>query len=230
MLWIIKRLMKPEELWKVHSILDVPARVLFDSDSTHSFVSPMFAACLVGEVAPLHCILLVSTLVGKTVQCESYYPACKVRVGDFILSADLIILGMKDFDVILGMDWLSTYRAVMECFNKTVRLHVLESNVEIVGERKRMTTSVISALRANRLMKSGCEGYLAFITNDKLSKAVEDIPVVCEFPDVFAEEIPGLPPVREIDFTIELVTGTAPISKAPYRMAPAELRELKAQL
>ncbi|XXG89232.1 hypothetical protein AAC387_Pa12g1284 [Persea americana] len=93
-----------------------------------------------------------------------------------------------------------------------------------------MTTSVISVLRADQMIKSGCAGYLAFITEDKLSKAVEDIPVVCEFPDVFLEQIPGLPPVREIDFTIELVPGTTPISRAPYRMAPAELRELKAQL
>ncbi|XXG77083.1 hypothetical protein AAC387_Pa08g1312 [Persea americana] len=118
---------------------------------------------------------------------------------------------MKDFDTILGMDWLFTFRAVMDCFNKTVRFHELDANVEIVGERKRMTTSVISALRADRMIKSGCAGYLAFITEDNLFKAVEDIPVVCEFPDVFPEEIPGLPPVREIDFTIELVPGTAPI-------------------
>ena len=71
---------------------------------------------------------------------------------------------------------------------------------------------------------------MAIITETKLSTAVKDIPVVCEFSDIFPEEIPGLPPVREIDFTIELVPGTTPISKAPYRMAPAELRELKAQL
>ena len=59
---------------------------------------------------------------------------------------------------------------------------------------------------------------------------MEGIPVVREFPDVFPEEIPGLPPIREIDFKIELVPGTAPISIAPYRMAPAELGELKIQL
>ena len=153
-----------------------------------------------------------------------------MQVENYILVANLIILGMKDFDVILGMDWLSIYRAVMDCFNKTVRLQVLKDNVEIVGERKHMTTSVISALRADRLIKNGCEGYLAFIMEDKLSKAVENVPVVCEFLDVFPEEIPGLPPIRDINFTIELVPGTAPISKAPYRMAPTELRELKAQL
>ena len=76
------------------------------------------------------------------------------------------------------------------------------------------------------MVQSGCEAFIAFVTEDKQSKGVEDIPVVCEFPD----EIPGLSPVREIDFSIELVSGTAAISKAPYRMAPAELRELKTQL
>ena len=80
-----------------------------------------------------------------------------------------------------------------------------------------MTTSVISALRADRMIKSGCADYLAIITEYNLSKAVEDIPVVCEFPDVFLEEIPGLPLVREIDFTIEFVPGTAPISRALSR-------------
>lgn len=144
-----------------------------------------------------------------------------MQVGSFILSADLIILGMKDYDVILGMDWLSTYRAVMDYFNKTVRLQVLADCVEIVGERRPMTTRVISSSRADRLIRSRCEGYVAFVMEDKLSKAVKDIPVVCEFPDVFPEEIPGLPMVREIDFTIKLVPGMAPISKAPYRMAPA---------
>ena len=124
-----------------------------------------------------------------------HYPACKVQVGNFILSTDLIILGIKDFDEILGIDWLSTYRAVMDCFNKTVKLQVLADSVEIIRERKPMSTMVISALRADRLIRSGYEGYVAFITEDKLSKAVEDIPVVCEFTYVFQEEIPELPPV-----------------------------------
>ena len=79
-------------------------------------------------------------------------------------------------------------------------------------------------------MRSGCECYLAFITADKRSQGVEEIPIVCEFPDIFPKEILGLPPVREIDFTIELLPGTALISIAPYRMAPAELGELKIQL
>jgi len=102
--------------------------------------------------------------------------------------------------------------------------------IEFVGRRRPIRTCRILALKAQRLLKSGCEGYLAFITEDKQSKGVEDILVVCEFPNVFPDEIPGLPPVREIDFSIELVPRTAAISKAPNRMAPAKLRELKTQL
>lgn len=78
-------------------------------------------------------------------------------------------------------------------------------------------------------MQSGCEAYMAFITEDKHSQGVEDIPFVCEFSDVFPEEILGLPPIREVEFTIELLPGTTLISIAPYRMAPAELGELKLQ-
>lgn len=95
--------------------------------------------------------------------------------------------------------------------------------IELVSE-KAVTTRVISPLKVH------CEGYIAFITEDMWSKGVEEVTVVCEFPNVFPDEIPGLPPICEIDFTIELMPGTTPISKAPYRMAPVELRELKTRL
>ena len=81
------------------------------------------------------------------------------------------------------------------------------------------------------MLKMGCSGFLAYMINSKATnEKLEDIPIVREFPDVFPKELPGLPPDREIEFFIELLPGTGPISKAPYRMAPAELRELKLQL
>ena len=72
-------------------------------------------------------------------------------------------------------------------------------------------------------MSSGCEAYIVFIMEDKWSQGEEDIPIVSEFLDVFPEETPGLPPIREVEFTIELLPGTTPVSIAPYRMASAEL-------
>ena len=85
-------------------------------------------------------------------------------------------------------------------------------------------------MKAERLLKFGCEGYFEFMIGDKQSKGVDDIPMVYEFSDVFPDEILSLPPVREIDFSIEWVPGTTKISKAPYSMAPTKLRELKTQL
>ena len=146
-----------------------------------------------------------------------------MQIGECILFVDLIVLHIHDFDVILGMDWLARYRAVMDCFEKTVRLSIDSSDdtVEFVGERRSPNTRLILALKAERMMKAGCEGYIAFISEDKKSKGVDEIPVVREFPNLFPNEIPCLPPVRELDFTIELQPGTVPISKAPYRIAPA---------
>nr|GFC82239.1 putative reverse transcriptase domain, aspartic peptidase domain protein [Tanacetum cinerariifolium] len=90
---------------------------------------------------------------------------------------------------------------------------------------------IISALQARTLLYHGCEGFLATI-HDMTSKVptIHDQPIVSEFPNVFPDELPGIPPVREVEFNIELILGAEPISKAPYRMAPVELKELKDQL
>ncbi|KAA3447270.1 DNA/RNA polymerases superfamily protein [Gossypium australe] len=90
---------------------------------------------------------------------------------------------------------------------------------------------VISFMSAQKYVRKGYEAYLAFVMNAKETGIrIESVPILCEYPDIFLEELPGLPPVREIEFGIELAPATAPISIAPYRMAPTELKELKAQL
>ncbi|KAL5566570.1 hypothetical protein UlMin_029734 [Ulmus minor] len=102
----------------------------------------------------------------------------------------------------------------------------------VAGEKKRSRTPFLSSLKAGKLLKQGCMGYLVNMldTTMKLTTQPEDVPIVKEFLDVFPEDLPGIPPDREIEFKIDLLPGTAPISKAPYRMAPAELRELQMQL
>ena len=96
--------------------------------------------------------------------------------------------------------------------------------------KDKICTPIISAVKATKLLKQGCQGFLAtVISEDKIIK-IENIEVVKEYPDVFPEDLPGLPPGREVDFSINLLPGTSPISKAPYRMSPAEMKELKDQL
>ena len=81
------------------------------------------------------------------------------------------------------------------------------------------------------MIRNGCQAYLDHVVDSAMStKEIKGIPVVCEFPDVFSEDLPGLPPDRETEFTIEVIPGVAPISVPSYRMAPLELHELKKQL
>ena len=90
---------------------------------------------------------------------------------------------------------------------------------------------MISTLEAKRLLQKGCESYLAHVVDTFVNEIkLEDVPVICEFPDVFLEDLPGLPPDRELEFGIKDLPGSAPISIPSYRMAPIELKELKTQL
>ncbi|KAL0427480.1 UNVERIFIED_CONTAM: hypothetical protein Slati_2922800 [Sesamum latifolium] len=146
--------------------------------------------------------------------------------------SDLIVMDLKEFDVILGMDWLAQHRAVVDCYKKEVMIEFSgESRVVFVGDRQVVPICVISAVEARRLMLEGCEAYLAHVIDTKkVNPMLEEIPVVRDFPEVFPDDLPGLPPHREVDFAIETLPGVAPISIAPYRMAPVELQELKKQL
>ena len=94
-----------------------------------------------------------------------------------------------------------------------------------------MPQNLISAIIARKMLKRGCRVYLAVVRDiEAIKGVVEKVSVVCEFPDVFPEQLPGLPPDREIEFCIDVISGTDPISMPPYRMAPAELKELNEQL
>ena len=105
------------------------------------------------------------------------------------------------------------------------------SEVTIQGIRSESVPKIMSAMKARRFLRKGCEAFLALILDSKREQVnLENIPVIREFLDVFPEELPGVPPDREVDLSIEVVQGTTPISRAPYRMAPTELKELKTQL
>ncbi|KAL0555978.1 hypothetical protein IC582_004481 [Cucumis melo] len=175
-------------------ILEHYAFVLFDSGSSHSFISSVFVQHVGLKVELLGSVLSVSTPSGEVLLSKEKIKACRVEIANHVLDVTLLVLDMQDFDVILGMDWLSANHANIDCFGKEV-------------------------------------GILASVVDTQepeVSLSFE--PVVREYPDVFPDELPGLPPPREIDFAIELEPGTAPISRAPYRMAPTELKELKVQL
>ncbi|KAA3487660.1 DNA/RNA polymerases superfamily protein [Gossypium australe] len=141
-------------------------------------------------------------------------------------------LPFGEFDLILGIDWLVKHRANLDCAAKRMVLKTPEDKeVIMIGERRNYLSNVVSGLKAERLVRKGCEAILAFISAlAAKGLSVENVRIVKEFTDVFPEELPGLPPDREVEFGIELLPGAAPVSIAPYRMAPKELVELKAQI
>ena len=157
-------------------------------------------------------------------------------MNDFKTTVKLNVLPLGSYDLLIGMNWLEQHKVVLNYFDKTFMcVNDNEQPVTVKGIPRKTVIRQISALQLKRAVRKGCKAYAVTIT-DEASKSekdklkIEDIPVLNEFTDVFPEEIPGLPPKRELDFTIELVPGAVPSSKAPYRMNILELNEIKSQL
>jgi hypothetical protein len=214
------------------TVCSVKAHVLIDPGATHSFVSSKFVREHGLSAEKLDQGLVVGTPSGSNLFAEQVCKVCEIQVDERQTWGDLVVLSMRDFDVILGMDWLSRYHASVDCHRKRVEFQTPgKEGFSFQGEQVRPRAQLISAVKARKFLWAGCEGFLAAVVEQKeKGPGMNDIPVVRDFSDVFPDELPGLPLDREIEFVIELAPGTAPISKAPYRMAPAELRELKEQL
>ncbi|GJY24374.1 putative reverse transcriptase domain-containing protein [Tanacetum coccineum] len=150
-----------------------------------------------------------------------------------------VVTEMGTYDVIIGMDWLTKYQAVIDCAKKIVRIP-FGSEILIFhgdGSRNKRGTrlNIISCTKAQKYVLQGCHVFLAHITiketGDKSKKKqLQDVPIVKNFPEVFPEDLPGLPPTRQVEFPDHLVMVLAPCSTAPYRLAPSEMKELADQL
>ena len=160
------------------------------------------------------------------------YKNCPLTVHDREFPVDLIALPFHEFDLILGMDCLSKHWAIVDCDKKTILLKCSDMSMVIVhGIRSEAVSNIISAMQARRFLRKGCEAFLALVLDSKREQVnLEKNHVVKEFPDVFPNELPGIPPEREVDLSIEVVHGTTPISRAPYRMVPTKLKNFKTQL
>ena len=206
--------------------------MLFDPGATHSFVSPSYAKKFNKGKMIMENPLAISTPLGEIVEVNYMYISCEIMIGDSRLYADLIELPILEFDVILGMEWLSAHYATMDCYRNKITFKPLGVHEFVFqGDHNGSPSTLISVIAARRLLKKGCQWYLAHVRDDRIpSTDLGDIPVVRDYSDVFPDYLPGLAPDREIEFNIDLLPGTNPISIAPYRMAPTELKELKEKL
>ena len=178
-----------------------PASVLFDFGASHSFITAEFVA---KHSIPM-CTMLKPMFVsspGGGMKAAYICPKVNLKIMEVDFPANLIVLNSSGIDVILGMDWMGGCNGVINCANRSVQSTSPQGDiVELVATLPSAEHCVVNQLEGTRL---------------------EDVRVVCEFPDVFPDDLPGMPPDQDIKFIIDLLLGTAPISKRPYRMAVNE--------
>ncbi|KAL8093144.1 hypothetical protein AgCh_035145 [Apium graveolens] len=208
----------------------VPVNVLFDSEASKSFISVNCVNIMQLMIEDLDEPLTIEVANKDKVPVKQFCPSCSLDISGYMFPVDLIPFELGDFDVILSMDWLSLHKANIEYKKKRVVMYTLD-NKRISYQGQRQDRKFLSVMQAKRLMRQGCEAYLAHVVDTKKEIPIlDEIPIVRKFPDVFPEELSGLPPDREIEFSIDLIRGAEPVSKAPYRMAPMKMKELAKQL
>jgi hypothetical protein len=184
------------------------ALVLFDTGASHSFISSAFATKHEFSTETIGKVIKVRSPGGELivkVGCQNLI----LEIGKYKFPTHLVVLESQGLDVILGMDWMTNYAGVIDCVNRAITLTTPE------GRRIRYRSNMdFNSIRLNHLK----------------GVSIEEVAVVREYPDVFPDELPGMPPDRDIEFLIELMPSTGPIAKRPYPMSIDELKELKKQL
>ncbi|XP_073014570.1 uncharacterized protein [Primulina eburnea] len=181
-------------------IQQVPAYVLFDCGATHSFMSKRFAKKLGCKPEKLNEPFRIATPTSRAIETHEIHRDCKISINNQTFSADLIQLIMVDFDIILGMDWLAKNNAIVDCKGKEVKLRTPGQGEVVFHGKSKKRKSLLSASQAWKAMKSGEDIYLAMVSEvqGEVELRIEYIPIACEFPDVFPEELPGTVPDREL--------------------------------
>jgi hypothetical protein len=211
----------------------IPALVLFDTGASFSFVSLSFCKEYVHK-EKLESPLEVEIAHDKILYVTNIYKNNVIEIKGTRFSIDLIPIAMKEVQVVIGMDWMGQHQAFIDCQGQRIRLKT-PSGGDLVfqSEGRKGKPAFCSLAKAQKYLQRGCTGFLAYVSDTRKEgkkKTVSDIPVVREYPDVFPEDLPGIPPNRQVEFKIDLVPGAAPIAKAPYRLALPEMQELSKQL
>ncbi|XP_028101050.1 uncharacterized protein LOC114300363 [Camellia sinensis] len=219
----------PSVIQGILILMNSCVQVLFDSRaSPHFFISASCVTTLGLKPEQLETPMSVASSLGGQTRVDLVCKSCELGVSSLRLTCNLRVMKMSDFDVILGMNWLSAHRATIDCYRKTVAAYSKDGTRFQFKEDKQDSLSLTFG---KSKWHDHLAGWLASLVLEDKDRMELGLPrVMYEYIDVFPEELPGLPPKREADFTSELQPNTSPISMAPHRMAPAELRKLKTQL
>ncbi|GJZ69036.1 putative reverse transcriptase domain-containing protein [Tanacetum coccineum] len=203
------------------------AYVLFNSGSDRSFVNTIFSSLLNIKPIKIKDSYEVELADGRVVSMNSVLKGCTLSLVNHIFKIDLMPIELGTFDVIIGMDWLVKHDVVIVCGEKVVHIPYRNKTLIVEGYIGGSRLKIISCIKSHKYVEKGCHLFLAHVTKKKSKeKQMEDVTVIHDFPEVFHEELPGLPPPRQVEFRIDLVPGAAPVARAPYRLAPSKMKEL----
>ncbi|GKB51764.1 putative reverse transcriptase domain-containing protein [Tanacetum coccineum] len=215
------------------------ASILFDTGADRSFVSTAFSSQIDITPTALDHYYDVELADGRIIGLNTILRGCTLNILNHPFNINLMPVELGSFDAIIGMDWLVKYQAIIVCAEKIVCIPWGNETLIVHGDGSNRgheaRLHIISYTKTQEYMLKGCPVFLANIntkeTEDKSEKKrLEDVPIIRDFPDVFPEDLPGLPPTRQVEFQIDLIPGAAPVARAPYRLAPSEMKELSEQL
>ncbi|GJS04134.1 putative reverse transcriptase domain-containing protein [Tanacetum coccineum] len=215
------------------------ASILFDTGADRSFISTAFSTLIDIIPTTLDHGYDVELADGRIIWVNTLIRGCTLNFLNHPFNIDLMPVEMGSFDVIIGMDWLAKYHAVIVCDEKLVRVPFGDKTLIFHGDGSNngheSRLNIISCTKAQKYLLEGCPIFLAQVTMKKAEdkskeKQLEEVPIVQDFPEVFPEDLPGIPPTRQVEFHIDLIPGAAPVARAPYRLAPSEMKELSDQL
>jgi hypothetical protein len=188
--------------------------VYYNTESTHSFIAASWVEAHILPITTMSTPIQIDSAGGK-VRADSVCLNVSVEIRGVEFPANLIVMGTEGIDVILGINWLDKYQAVISHDKRTIKL---ESPL-----REEVVTELVSP-------EPRKGGHHQMAIDSKEADPLETIKVVSEFLDVFPKDLPGMPPERKVEFAIELISGTTHISKRAYRVSGLELVELKKQI
>nr|GEY93117.1 putative reverse transcriptase domain-containing protein [Tanacetum cinerariifolium] len=215
------------------------ASILFDTGTDRSFISTAFSSLVNIDPTPLGSSYDIELADGKIVRIDTIIRGCTINFQNHPFNIDLMPVELGSFDVIIGMDWLRRCHVVIVCDEKLVQIPYGNETLTFRGNKsnngKESRLTVISCTKAQEYMAKGCQIFLAQISAKKEEdksegKQFKDVPIVRDFPEVFPKDLTGLPPARPVEFQIDLIPRAAPVARAPYRLAPSEMKELSEQL
>ncbi|GJW72207.1 putative reverse transcriptase domain-containing protein [Tanacetum coccineum] len=215
------------------------ASILFDTGADRSFVSTTFSSLLDITSTTLDHYYDVKLADRKIIGINTIIRGCTLNFLDHPFNINLMPAELGSFDVIIGMDWLAKYHVVIDCAKKIIRIpwgnETLISQCDGSSRGNGTRLNIILCTKTHKYLLKGHHVFLAHVTTKETEdksgeKRLEDVPIVRDFPEVFPEDLSGLPPTRQVEFQIDLMSGAAPVARAPYRLAPSKMKELSEQL